>query len=86
MCQKGVMKKSWMEVTNLIMALTILNHPVDGSIIVNASREFCCYHYIQENVEDEIIKIEFVKSINNDSDIFTKNVNQVIFGKHVKNF
>jgi hypothetical protein len=37
-------------------------------------------------VEDGIIKIEFVKSIDNDSDIFTKNVNQEIYEKHVKNF
>jgi hypothetical protein len=34
------------------------------------------YHFIRENVEDGIIKIEFVKSDDNDSDIFTKNVNQ----------
>ena len=44
------------------------------------------YHYIRENVEDGIIKIEFVRSIDNDSDIFTKNVNQEIYEKHVKNF
>ena len=44
------------------------------------------YHYIRENVEDGIIKIEFVKSMENDSDIFTKNVTQEIYEKHVKNF
>jgi hypothetical protein len=44
------------------------------------------YHYIREIVEDRIIKIEFVRSIDNDSDIFTKNVNQEIYEKHVKNF
>jgi hypothetical protein len=44
------------------------------------------YHYIRENVEDGIIKIEFVRSSDNDSDIFTKNVNQEIYEKHVKNF
>jgi hypothetical protein len=43
------------------------------------------YHYIRENVEGGIIKIEFVRSIDNDSDIFTKNVNQEIYEKHVKN-
>jgi hypothetical protein len=40
------------------------------------------YHYIRENVEDGIIKIAFVKSMENDSNIFTKNVTQK---KHVKN-
>jgi hypothetical protein len=44
------------------------------------------YHYIRENVEDGIIKIEFVRSIDNDSDIFTKNVNHEIYEKQVKNF
>ena len=44
------------------------------------------YHYIRENVEDGIIKIVFVMSIDNDSDNFTKNVNQEIYKKQVKNF
>jgi hypothetical protein len=44
------------------------------------------YHYIRENVEDGIIKIEFVRPIDNDSVIFTKNVIQDIYEKHVKNF
>jgi hypothetical protein len=33
------------------------------------------YHVMRENIEDGIIKMEFVKSLDNDSDIFTKNVN-----------
>jgi hypothetical protein len=44
------------------------------------------YHYIRENVEDGIIKIEFVKSMENDSDIFTKNVTQEIYEKRVRIF
>ena len=44
------------------------------------------YHYVRENLEDGIIKIEFVRSDENHSDIFTKNVNQEIYQKHVKNF
>jgi hypothetical protein len=44
------------------------------------------YHYIWEKEEDGIIKIEFVRLIDNDSDIFTKNFNQEIYEKHVKNF
>jgi hypothetical protein len=47
----------------------------------------CRYiHYIRENVEDGIIKIEFVRSMENDSDIFTKTVTQEIYEKHVRNF
>jgi hypothetical protein len=38
-CLSGVMKKSWMDVADLFVALTISNQPVSGSIIVSASRE-----------------------------------------------
>jgi hypothetical protein len=41
------------------------------------------YHYVRENLEEGIINIDFVKSIENDSDIFTKNVSQEIYVKHV---
>jgi hypothetical protein len=44
------------------------------------------YHYVRENLEEGIINIEFVKSIENDSDIFTKNVSQEIHDKHMKEF
>jgi hypothetical protein len=44
------------------------------------------YHYVRENSEEGIIKIEFVKSIEKDSDIFTKNVSQEIYDKHVTKF
>ena len=44
------------------------------------------YHFIRENAEDGIIKIEFVRSVDNDSDIFTKNVTQETYEKHVKKF
>lgn len=44
------------------------------------------YHFIRENVEDGIVKVEFVRSVDNDSDIFTKNVNHEIYEKHVKKF
>jgi hypothetical protein len=44
------------------------------------------YHFVRENLEDGIIKIEFVKSVDNKSDIFTKNVTQEIYEKHVEKF
>jgi hypothetical protein len=34
------------------------------------------YHIIREDREDEIVKVEFLNSSENDSDIFTKNVGQ----------
>ena len=44
------------------------------------------YHLIRENLKEGIIKIEFVKSVENESDVFTKNVTQEIYKRHVKNF
>jgi hypothetical protein len=43
-------------------------------------------HFVRENLEGGIIKIEFVKSENNHSDIFTKNVKQETYERNVKNF
>jgi hypothetical protein len=42
------------------------------------------YHFVRENLGEGIIKIEFVKSIKNQSDIFTKNVTQEIYERHVE--
>jgi hypothetical protein len=44
------------------------------------------YHYVRENLDDGIIKIEFIKSVENQSDIFTQNVTQEIFERHVEKF
>jgi plasmid maintenance system killer protein len=42
------------------------------------------YHFVQEFIKDVFIKIEFVRSAENDSDLFTKNVNQELYEKHIK--
>jgi hypothetical protein len=44
------------------------------------------YHFVREFIEDGFIKIEFVRSVENDSDLFTKNVNQELYEKHTKKF
>jgi len=44
------------------------------------------YHYVREYVEDGIVKIVFVKSIDNDADIFTKNTGGEIHNIHVEKF
>jgi hypothetical protein len=44
------------------------------------------YHFVRENLDDGIIKIEFIKSVENQSDIFTKNVTQEIYERHVEKF
>ena len=40
------------------------------------------YHFVRELIEEGIMKIEFVKLENNNSDIFTKNLGQELFKKH----
>jgi hypothetical protein len=44
------------------------------------------YHFAREILEEGIINIEYVKSIENDSDIFRKKVSQEIYAKHVTKF
>jgi hypothetical protein len=44
------------------------------------------YHFVQENLDDGIIEIEFIKFVENQSDIFTKNVTQEIYERHVEKF
>jgi hypothetical protein len=44
-----------------------------------------CYIFIREFIEDGLIKVEFVRSVENDADIFTKNVSHDLYVKHTKN-
>jgi hypothetical protein len=44
------------------------------------------YHFIRENIEDGIVKVEFVRSVDNNSDIITKNVNHKVYEKNVMKF
>jgi hypothetical protein len=40
------------------------------------------YHFVREYIEDGIVKVIFVRSEENDADIFTKNLNTETFNKH----
>ena len=44
------------------------------------------YHFVREYVEDGILKIVYIKTKDNDSDILTKNTNAKTFWRHVKEF
>ena len=44
------------------------------------------YHFVREIIADGTMKIEFVRSEDNDSDIFTKNLTRVLFIKHSNKF
>ena len=40
------------------------------------------HHFVREVIEDGIVKIVFVKSEENDSDLYTKNLNGELYQKH----
>jgi len=40
------------------------------------------HHYVQDYIEDGIVKIKFVQSEQNDANIFTKNLGEQLFTKH----
>jgi hypothetical protein len=40
------------------------------------------YHFVREFIKDGFIKIKFVRSVKNYSDLFTNNVNQELYEKH----
>jgi hypothetical protein len=44
------------------------------------------YHFIREFIEDSFIKVEFFRSVENDANIFSKNVSHDLYVKHTKNF
>jgi hypothetical protein len=44
------------------------------------------YHFIREFIGDGYIKVELVRSVENDADIFTKNVSHDLYVKHTKKF
>jgi hypothetical protein len=44
------------------------------------------YHVVRELIEDGFIKINFFHSVENGSDLFTKNVNQELYAKYTKKF
>jgi hypothetical protein len=44
------------------------------------------YHFVREFIEDSFIKVEFVRSVENDTDIFKNNVTHDLHVKHTKKF
>ena len=44
------------------------------------------YHCVRELIEDGIIEVKFVRSENNDRNIFTKKLGQELFKRHSGKF
>ena len=41
------------------------------------------YHFIRDLIENGTIQINFIKTTDNDADIYTKNVSSELFNKHI---
>ena len=44
------------------------------------------YHFTRDYIEDGVIKVKFVKSANNDADMFTKNTKNEDFVRHTSKY
>jgi hypothetical protein len=44
------------------------------------------YHFVRDHIVDDLIKVVFVKSVENDAYLFTKNVSKDTYTKHFSNF
>ena len=44
------------------------------------------YHFVRDLIETGIVEISFVRSEENDSDVFTKNLGEELFCKHTNQF
>jgi len=53
---------------------------------VHTRHVYTRYHFVREHIVDDFIKIIFVKSCDNDTNLFTKNVNKATYTKHIYNF
>jgi hypothetical protein len=43
-------------------------------------------HFVREYIEDDVIKLVFVRTADNEADIFTKNTSEDLFNKHSSKF
>ena len=41
-----------------------------------------CFHFIRQHIQEGNVKVEFVRSRENDADLFTKNINGETFEEH----
>jgi hypothetical protein len=64
-------------------AIYLSNNKAVGS---RTKRIDICTHYVRNLINEEIIKTLFVKSENNATDIFTKNVTEYLFLKHTSSY
>jgi hypothetical protein len=64
-------------------AIYLANNAVSGPRMKHVDIR---YHFVRDLIEEGIIEVAFVKSEENDSDVFTKNLGEELFKKHTKKF
>ena len=64
-------------------AINLVNNRTTG----NSTKHIdIAHHFIREYIEDGVVEVEFVRSEENDSNIFTNNTSGEIFKKHTAKF
>ena len=90
-CAEIMFIKQIMEFLGVKVELPIMVHVDNLGAIYMANNEIIGgrtrhvdvrYHFVKEFVENGVVKVIFVKSDNNDADLFTKNVRQSLYEKH----
>ena len=79
----------------MVLKLPIIVHIDNVGAIYMANSEMsgvrtrhvdCHFHFVREYIEDGVIKIVFVRSEKNDSDILTKNLNAELYDRHIAKY
>ena len=93
-CSELIFVKNMLEFLGVKLELPIIVHVDNVGAIYLAKNQVLSnrtkhigvrYHFVREYIEDGIIKIVFVRSKENDADMFTKNLQKELFNKHRKN-
>ena len=64
-------------------AIYLANNAVSGPRMKHVDIR---YHFVRDLIEEGTIEISFVKSEENDSDVFTKNLGEELFKKHINKY
>jgi hypothetical protein len=64
-------------------AIYLANNAVSGPRMKHVDIR---YHFVRDLIEEGIVEISFVRSEENDSDVFTKNLGEELFKKHINKY
>jgi hypothetical protein len=64
-------------------AIYLANNAVSGPRMKHVDIR---YHFVRDLIEDGVVEVTFVRSEENDSDVFTKNLGEELFKKHTQKY